>query len=334
MCWTGATGASGFLGLTGFLLWLGVNWVPVVAGGQFVACRCMGVTGSLWLCRVNWLPVVAWGQVSVCGCLGIAGGLCWLKCSCAANGRSRSRDSSTMSSGSTIKCPDGRVALVFYGPTGEERVSLPKCVLRIEAGFEVLPLLPMNSGLQITNIVRGELDAYHPSRQAKVIHKKMREFWEQTNGTGLDKDLEDLRWHLGRILFLQRKRVGSTDASQLGLAFASQERTCRAIQDVLELRQRYLRSQGISADNSQRRAVLTNKQRVELVERARAHFENSQEQRDLKMRDESLASLSLCGDFNIVVLSFLTGKGIGPLITAPVFLTVSTINLAEASISL
>ena len=186
-----------------------------------------------------------------------------------------------MSSGSTIKCRDGRVALVFYGPTGERRVPLPECVLRIEAECEVLPLLPMNSGSQITNTVRDELDAYHPSQQAKVIHKKMREFWEQTNGTGLDKDLEDLRWHLGRILFLQRKRVGSTDASQLGLAFASQERTCRAIQDVLELRQSYLRSNGIELVLT----VLTNKQRVELVERARAHFENSQEQRDLKMRD-------------------------------------------------
>ena len=78
-----------------------------------------------------------------------------------------------MSSGSTIKCRDGRVALVFYGPTGERRVSLPKCVLRIEADFEVLPLLPMNSGLQITNIVRDELDAYHTSWQAIVIHKKI-----------------------------------------------------------------------------------------------------------------------------------------------------------------
>ena len=186
-----------------------------------------------------------------------------------------------MSSGSTIKCWDGRVALVFYGPTGERRVSLPKCVLRIEADTEVLPLLQMNSGLQITNIVRDELDAYHPSQQAKVIHKKMREFWEQTDGTELDKDLEDLRWHLGRILFLQRKRVGSTDASQLGLAFASQERTCRAIQDVLELRQSYLRSNGIELVLNS----LSNKQRVELVERARAHFENSQEQRDLEIRD-------------------------------------------------
>ena len=187
-----------------------------------------------------------------------------------------------MSSGSTIECPDGHVALVFYGSAGElRRIFLPKCVLHIEADTEVSPLLEMNSGLQITNIVRDELDAYHPSRQAKVIHKKMREFWEQTNGTGLDKDLEDLRWHLGRILFLQRKRVGSTDASQLGLAFASQERTCRAIQDVLELRQSYLRSNGIELVLT----VLTNKQRVELVERARAHFENSQEQRDLGMRD-------------------------------------------------
>ena len=189
-----------------------------------------------------------------------------------------------MSFGSTIKCPHGRVALVFYEPTGEQRVSLPECVLRIEAGeagFEVLPLLPMNSGLQITNIVRDELDAYHPSQQAKVIHKKMREFWEQTDGTELDKDLEDLRWHVGRILFLRRKRVGSTDASQLGLAFASQERTCRAIQDVLELRQSYLRSNGIElVFNS-----LSNKQRVGLVERAREQFENSQEQQDLKRRD-------------------------------------------------
>ena len=187
-----------------------------------------------------------------------------------------------MSSGSTIECRDGHVALVFYGPTGElRRVFLPKCVLHIKADTEVLPLLPMNSGLQITNTVWDELAAYHPSQQAKAIHKKMREFWEQTDGTELDKDLEDLRWHLGRILFLRRKRVGSTDASQLGLAFASQERTCRAIQDVLELRQSYLRSNGIELVLT----VLTNKQRVELVERARAQFENSQEQRDLKMRD-------------------------------------------------
>ena len=187
-----------------------------------------------------------------------------------------------MSSGSTIECPDGHVALVFYGSAGElRRIFLPKCVLHIEADTEVSPLLEMNSGLQITNIVRDELDAYHPSQQAKVIHKKMREFWKQTNGTGLDKDLEDLRWHLGRILFLQRKRVGSTDASQLGLAFASQERTCRAIQDVLELRQSYLRSNGIElVFNS-----LSNKQRVELVERAREQFENSQEQQDLERRD-------------------------------------------------
>ena len=190
-----------------------------------------------------------------------------------------------MSSGSTIECPDGHVALVFYGSAGElRRIFLPKCVLHIEADTEVSPLLEMNSGLQITNIVRDELDAYHPSQQAKVIHKKMREFWEQTNGTGLDKDLEDLRWHLGRILFLQRKRVGSTDASQLGLAFASQERTCRAIQDVLELRQSYLRSNGIElVFNS-----LSNKQRVGLVERAREQFENSQEQRDLEVRDRRI----------------------------------------------
>ena len=187
-----------------------------------------------------------------------------------------------MSSGSTIECPDGHVALVFYGSAGElRRIFLPKCVLHIKADTDVSPLLQMNSGLQITNTVRHELDAYHPSQQAKAIHKKMREFWEQTDGTELDKDLEDLRWHVGRILFLRRKRVGSTDASQLGLAFASQERTCRAIQDVLELRQSYLRSNGIElVFNS-----LSNKQRVELVERAREEFENSQEQRDLEIRD-------------------------------------------------
>ena len=182
----------------------------------------------------------------------------------------------------TIKYQEGHAAVVIYGPAGEHQcIPLPDCVLHIEADTEVSPFLKMNSGLKITNNVRDELGAYHTSRQAIVIHEKMREFWEQTNGTGLDKDLEDLRWHLARILFLQRKRVGSTDASQLGLAFASQERTCRAIQDVLELRQSYLRSNGIElVFNS-----LSNKQRVELVERARAHFENSQEQRDLKMRD-------------------------------------------------
>ena len=56
---------------------------------------------------------------------------------------------------------------------------------------------------------------------------------------------------------------------------------CRAIRDVLELRQSYLRSQGIS----DLRYVLTNKQRVEPIECARADFEDSQEQRDLQKAD-------------------------------------------------
>ena len=48
----------------------------------------------------------------------------------------------------------------------------------------------------------------------------------------------------------------------------------------------------------------------------------------------SPASLSLWGDIRMVVLCFFTGIGIGPLTFAPVRFTVSTISLAERSISL
>ena len=70
----------------------------------------------------------------------------------------------------------------------------------------------------------------------------MREWWEKTYGTGYD---DQMLSQLARVLFMKRKRVESADASQPGLAFASQEETWRAIRDVLELRQSYLKSKGI-----------------------------------------------------------------------------------------
>ena len=45
----------------------------------------------------------------------------------------------------------------------------------------------------------------------------------------------------------------------------------------------------------------------------------------------SLLFLSMCGPFRTVYLSILVGKGIGPLIVAPVLLTVLTISSVEAS---
>ena len=80
---------------------------------------------------------------------------------------------------------------------------------------------------------------------------------------------------------MKRKRVESADASQLGLACASQEETWRAIRDVLELRQSYLKSKGIE----NLRYVLTSDERVELTKRARADFEESEAQRILQDLD-------------------------------------------------
>ena len=88
---------------------------------------------------------------------------------------------------------------------------------------------------------------------------------------------------------MNRKRVEVADASQLGdgdeehqsNAFASQEETCRAIRDVLELRQSYLKSNGI--DNL--RHVLTSDESAELVGRVRTEYEETEEQRALQDKD-------------------------------------------------
>ena len=121
--------------------------------------------------------------------------------------------------------------------------------------------------------LRGELTS-----EANLIHNAMKQFWADTYDTGYD---EDLLSHLARLLFMKRKRVESADASQLGLAFASQEETWRAIRDVLELRQSYLKSKGIK-DLSH---VLTSDERMELTKRARADYEDSEEQQQLQKKD-------------------------------------------------
>ena len=77
--------------------------------------------------------------------------------------------------------------------------------------------------------------------EATCIHNAMKQFWADTYGTGDD---EDLLRHLARLLFKKRKRVESADSIQLGHACASQEETWRAIRDVLEVRQSYLKKQG------------------------------------------------------------------------------------------
>ena len=106
----------------------------------------------------------------------------------------------------------------------------------------------------------------------------MRHWWEKTNGTGYD---DQMLSQLARLLFMKRKRVESGDASQLGQACASQEETWRAIRDVLELRQSYLKSKGIE----DLRHVLTSDERNELTKRARADYEDSEEQRILQDLD-------------------------------------------------
>ena len=103
----------------------------------------------------------------------------------------------------------------------------------------------------------------------------MRQFWADTYDTGYD---EDVLSQLARLLFMKRKRVESGVASQIGLAFASQEETWRAIRNVLELRQSYLKSKGIE----DLRHVPTSD---ELTKRARADYEASEEQRALQARD-------------------------------------------------
>ena len=114
--------------------------------------------------------------------------------------------------------------------------------------------------------------------EANLIHKAMKQFWADTYGTGHD---EDLLSHLARILFMRRRRVESGDASQPGQACASQEETWRAIRDVLELRQSYLKSKGIE----DLRHVLTKDERKELSKRAKADYEDSEEQRSLQELD-------------------------------------------------
>ena len=106
----------------------------------------------------------------------------------------------------------------------------------------------------------------------------MREWWEKTYGTGYD---DQMLSQFARLLFMKRKRVETADASQPDFAFASQEETWRAIRDVLELRQSYLKSKGIE----NLRYVLTSAERVELTKRARADYEDSEEQRILQDLD-------------------------------------------------
>ena len=107
----------------------------------------------------------------------------------------------------------------------------------------------------------------------------MRQFWADTYDTGYD---EDLLSQLARLLFMKRKRAESADASQLGHAFASQEETWRAIRDVLELRQSYLKSKGIEDPLH----VLNSDERAECTQGARKDYEDSEEQQQLQKKKD------------------------------------------------
>ena len=50
----------------------------------------------------------------------------------------------------------------------------------------------------------------------------MRQLWEEAYDTGYD---EEVLSQLARLLFMKRKRVESADASELDLAFASQNKS-------------------------------------------------------------------------------------------------------------
>ena len=114
-------------------------------------------------------------------------------------------------------------------------------------------------------------------KKTQQIHEIMRECWEETEGTRHGKDLEVLRGHLRRVLFLKRKKP----SGQPGLALASQEETCRAIGNVLELRHSYLERKGIEDPFH----ILMGAERDELMKWAKAEYEGSEEQRFLQSAD-------------------------------------------------
>ena len=114
-------------------------------------------------------------------------------------------------------------------------------------------------------------------KTTQQIHEIMRECWEETEGTRHGKDLEVLRGHLRRVLFLKRKKP----SGQPGLALASQEETCRAIGNVLELRHSYLERKGIEDPFH----ILMDAERDELIKCAKAEYEGSEEQRFLQSAD-------------------------------------------------
>ncbi|MDA8583139.1 hypothetical protein N9L68_02875 [bacterium] len=117
-----------------------------------------------------------------------------------------------------------------------------------------------------------------PTGEANLVDKSMREYWKKLYNNECD---EALRSELARLLFMKRKRMDSADASQICLAFASQEETCQAIRDVLGLRRSYLRSKGIE----DLRHVLAGDERAELTKRIRDDYEGSEEQRVMQDTD-------------------------------------------------
>ena len=89
----------------------------------------------------------------------------------------------------------------------------------------------------------GESGDKDTRESTAAAHCEMQEFWTLHYGTDCDQSVLEV---LNRLLFMKRKRGAVTDASRLGLAFASQEETWRAIKRVLDRRQKYLKSIGIN----------------------------------------------------------------------------------------
>jgi len=113
-----------------------------------------------------------------------------------------------------------------------------------------------------------------------AAHDEMRKFWTQRYGTDCDQTVVE---QVGWLLFLKRKRGRVTDASQLGLAFAPQEETWRAIKRVLDRRQKYLKSRGINEVEHH----MKNEQKEEFCKLERAVFHKSDEQKKRQASDRN-----------------------------------------------
>ena len=124
----------------------------------------------------------------------------------------------------------------------------------------------------------GESGDKDTRESTAAAHEEMQEFWTLHYGTDCDQSVLEV---LNRLLFMKRKRGVVTDASRLGLAFASQEETWRAIKRVLDHRQKYLKSIGINEVDHH----MNEEQKAEFCKLEREVFQMSVEQKKRQASD-------------------------------------------------